>query len=379
MLAQFFPSFISHAAMRSGDFDDDGDDSSSYFRLPQMLKFSESEFLALTGNFSSSNILDRGSFSTVYKGVFPDGNVVAVKKLELGRRELRPVRHKSFFTELHVLGRIRHRNILPVLGYFSNLDFMAVIVQFMPKGSLHSKLQQRHTYISLDWSKRYKIAVGVAQGLTYLHHNCKQQFVHCDLNPSNILLDDEFEAHIGNFGFAKAVEQQLRQKKRITSFLLMPGYTAPEVFLGEKPSPEADVYSFGIVMLQLLTRKSPTSTEFGDGLTLRDWTKGALESGRWTDVLDPQLQQELLCQDQMLSVMEMAMSCCDELPEARPTMQTVTKFLVGLQDSNSLARFQKSIDELITDSTPSWGTRKQKNSSFGTNSFTASFTCESRS
>ncbi|EFJ13738.1 hypothetical protein SELMODRAFT_17949, partial [Selaginella moellendorffii] len=145
----------------------------------------------------------RGSFSTVYKGVFPDGNVVAVKKLELGRRELRPVRHKSFFTELHVLGRIRHRNILPVLGYFSNLDFMAVIVQFMPKGSLQSKLQQRHTYISLDWSKRYKIAVGVAQGLTYLHHNCKQQFVHCDLNPSNILLDDEFEAHIGNFGFAK--------------------------------------------------------------------------------------------------------------------------------------------------------------------------------
>ncbi|XP_059077606.1 probable serine/threonine-protein kinase PBL28 [Cryptomeria japonica] len=164
------------------------------------LKFTRKELLEATGNFSDRKIIGKGQFGTVYRGILAKGQTVAIKRMEFS--EDREYCLKHFLSELQILEGLRHRNLMRILGYFFDGQEMIIVSKFMANFSLdvllHGPLDCR-----LDWKQRLNIAVGVAHGLAYLHHECMNTIVHCDLKPGNILVDEHLEAHIADFGVAR--------------------------------------------------------------------------------------------------------------------------------------------------------------------------------
>jgi tRNA A-37 threonylcarbamoyl transferase component Bud32 len=193
-----------------------------YFEEP-FLKVSEKDIYRITEGYSERNIIGSGASSTVYKGQLVNGMTVAIKKFKV---ELEAEAQRCFMTECKTLGKIRHRNLVKIMGVVSNLDVKILILQFMPNGSLDMHLHGNST--RLDWATRLRIAMGVAQALVYLHEECGiGEIVHCDIKPSNILLDEEFEAHINDFGIARLIDPQLRGSTLSTTLRGSIGYIAP--------------------------------------------------------------------------------------------------------------------------------------------------------
>ncbi|XP_056159289.1 probable LRR receptor-like serine/threonine-protein kinase At3g47570 [Syzygium oleosum] len=254
-----------------------------------------------TGGFSSTNLLGVGSFGSVYKGLLHQTqSIVAIKILDLTRHGA----SKSFIAECGALRRIRHRNLVKVLtacsGFdFNGNDFKALVYEFMSNGSLdewlHPIALQYTTRSKLSLLERVNIAIDVACALEYLHHHCETPIVHCDLKPSNVLLDDEMTGHVGDFGLARFLPE-------VTHKLLVDqsssirvkgsfGYVAPEYGAGSAVSTEGDVYSFGVLVLEMFTGKRPTDDMFTNGLDLHCFATAAL-ADRVEKLIDPVLLQE---------------------------------------------------------------------------------------
>ncbi|XXG73667.1 hypothetical protein AAC387_Pa07g2544 [Persea americana] len=220
-----------------------------------------------TCNFSEANVLGAGSFSRVYRGTLANGMDIAAKVLKLqleGAQE-------SFDAECQVMCNIRHRNLVKVITACSNLDFKALVLEFMPNGSLDQWLHSHDK--CLDLIQRLDIMIDVALAMEYLHHDYSVPIVHCDLKPSNVLLDDEMTAHVSDVGIAKLLAGD--KPEMLTSTLGTIGYIAPEYGLDGRVSTSADVYSYGILLLEAFRRKKPTDDMFTGGSNLRQWVSDA--------------------------------------------------------------------------------------------------------
>ncbi|KAK2633230.1 hypothetical protein EUGRSUZ_L00178, partial [Eucalyptus grandis] len=266
------------------------------------LHVSYHNLLKATGGFSSTNLLGVGSFGSVYRGLLNQTqSVVAIKILDLKCDGA----SKSFIAECEVLRRIRHRNLVKVVtacsGFdFNGNDFKALVYEFMSNGSLdewlHPIASQYMERNKLSLLERVNIAIDVACALDYLHHHYEMPIVHCDLKPSNVLLDDKMNGHVGDFGLARflpeATHKLLVDQSSSVGVKGSFGYVAPEYGAGSAVSTEGDVYSFGVLVLEMFTSKRPIDDMFENGLDLYRFTKAAL-ADQVEKAIDPILLQEI--------------------------------------------------------------------------------------
>ncbi|EYU37371.1 hypothetical protein MIMGU_mgv1a021333mg, partial [Erythranthe guttata] len=228
------------------------------------------ELLQATEHFSETNLIGMGSFGSVYKAVRRDGKIFAVKVFN----SLSEAACISFGVECEVLRNIRHRNLTNVISSCSNEDFKALVLQYMPNGNLDKWLYS-HNYC-LDLMQRLNIMIDVACALEYLHHGYSILIVHCDLKPSNVLLDEEMVAHVSDFGIAKLLGEG--ESTMHTNTLATMGYIAPEYGLEGLVSTRCDVYSYGVMVMETFTRKKPSDDMFDGDLTLKNWVQSSLNN-----------------------------------------------------------------------------------------------------
>ncbi|KAJ8770826.1 hypothetical protein K2173_021741 [Erythroxylum novogranatense] len=261
----------------------------------KLLNVSYKDLHQATSGFSESNLIGLGSFSSVYMGFLDQQQRhVAIKVLNL--QNLRA--SKSFLAECKTLGNIRHRNLVKILTYCSSLDykgneFMALVYQFMENGSLenwlHPNPDKRSTMKNFDLLQRLNIAIDVSSVLHYLHDECESSIIHRDLKPSNVLLDRDMIAHVSDFGLAKIIStindfsQSLTSTTRIKGTI---GYTAPEYGMGSEASKRGDIYSYGVLVLEMFSGRRPIDEMFKDGLNLRDFIRMAMPE-RLEHIVDP--------------------------------------------------------------------------------------------
>ncbi|GJW59367.1 kinase-like domain-containing protein [Tanacetum coccineum] len=253
----------------------------------RFLKVSYNQLLKATDGFSTSNLIGEGGFSSVYKGILDsdDDKFVAVKVLHLQNRGA----HRSFLAECEAWRNIRHRNLLKIITSCSSTDFQgndfkALVYEFMSNGSVHDWLHSSANTSKLNLLQRINILKDVATALDYLHNRCQTTIVHGDLKPSNILLDDDMVAHVGDFGLARLLGTDLNQTSS-TGVKGTIGYAAPEYGIGSEMTSSGDVYSFGILLLEVMTGKKPTDDLFIDGLSLHKFAYMALPDHA-IDVID---------------------------------------------------------------------------------------------
>ncbi|KAM3394096.1 putative LRR receptor-like serine/threonine-protein kinase isoform X1 [Capsicum galapagoense] len=279
------------------------------------------ELLRATNALSESNLIGSGSFGSVYKGILRSGTAIAVKVFNLQL----DAEFKSFDTECEVLCILRHRNLVKVITSCSNLDFKALVLEYMPNGSLEKYLYSYNYF--LDIRQRLSIMIDVACALEYLHHGCSSVVIHCDLKPSNVLLDEDMVAHLSDFGISKLLGDD--GIDLYTETLATLGYIAPEYGLDGLVSTKCDIYSYGIMLLETFTRRKPN--EFEGDLSLKQWVSYSLPEAVM-DVVDANLltstgnllQMEL---DVVASIMKVALDCCAESPARRTNMKDVVAML----------------------------------------------------
>ncbi|KAM3707314.1 hypothetical protein ACJW31_02G015300 [Castanea mollissima] len=262
------------------------------------LPFSYAELLESTNGFSENNLIGSGSFGFVYKGVLSrNGAVVAIKVLNLQQQEA----STSFINECNALRSIRHRNLLKIISACSSIDhkgndFKSLIFEFMCNGSLdlwlHPKSDERYQRKKLSFIQRLNIAIDVAYALEYLHQHCQTPIVHCDLKPSNILLDEDMVAHVGDFGLVKFLFEASDNPSKTQTLSIglrgSIGYIPPEYGMGGEISTLGDIFSYGILLLEMFTGKKPIDEMFKDGLSIHKFTSMALTE-HVMDIVDPSM------------------------------------------------------------------------------------------
>ncbi|GLT65205.1 hypothetical protein SLA2020_376490 [Shorea laevis] len=277
----------------------------------------------------ATNIIGRGGSGTVYKIELKSGEVVAVKKMWTVKTkdsapEDRLAWDKVFKTEVETLGSIRHKNIVKLYSYFSSLDCSLLVYEYMPNGNLWDALHEG--WIHLDWPTRHQIALGVAQGMAYLHHGLTPAIIHRDIKSTNILLDVDYQPKVADFGIAKVL--QARGKDSTTTVIAGTyGYMAPEYSFSNKATTRCDVYSFGVVLLELITGKKPIEAEFGENKNIVYWVSTKVDTpGGVLQVLDKRLSDSF--RDEIIGVLRIAIRCTYEKPTQRPNMNEVVQLLL---------------------------------------------------
>ncbi|XP_021832112.1 probable LRR receptor-like serine/threonine-protein kinase At3g47570 [Prunus avium] len=295
--------------------------------LPQLLwrRISYLELLRATNGFNENNLLGSGGFGSVYKGTLSDGIDVAAKVFNLQLEGA----FRSFDRECEMLSNIRHRNLIKIISCCSEIDFKALVLNYMPNGSLDNWLYSQN-YSCLNILQRLNIMIDVASALEYLHHGYSIPIVHCDMKPSNILLDDDMVAHVADFGIAKLLGGGDSVTQTMT--LATVGYIAPEYGMEGIVSTRGDVYSFGIVVMETFTRRKPTDEMFGDEMNIKQWIANSLllTDAMIDEVMDGNLlgsgtEQEdddhVRKRDCLSSIMRLALACCANSPEERISMK----------------------------------------------------------
>ncbi|XP_057975129.1 LRR receptor-like serine/threonine-protein kinase GSO1 isoform X2 [Malania oleifera] len=295
-------------------------------------KVSYEELLQATNGFHENNLLGHGAFGSVYGGTLFDGINVAIKVFNL-RVE---AAYQSFDTESEVIGNIRHRNLIKIISCCCNIDFKALVLEYMPQGSLENWLYSRNS--CLNFLQRLNIMMDVASALEYLHYGCMVPVVHCDLKPSNVLLDEYMVAHVADFGVAKLLGEDASTRQTIT--LATVGYMAPEYGSEGIVSVQGDVYSFGILLMETFTRKKPTDEMFHEGNSMKQWVANSLPNAvielADASLLRTEEEQYVVMKDCLSSIMELALTCSADSPEDRVNTKNIpraldkirTKFLV---------------------------------------------------
>ncbi|XP_021720192.1 probable LRR receptor-like serine/threonine-protein kinase At3g47570 [Chenopodium quinoa] len=312
------------------------------------LKVSYNMLLKATKGFSNENLVGVGHFGSVYKGVLDldkKNMVVAVKIFSLDLKGAT----KSFMAECEALRMSRHRNLLKVVTACSSMDFKgndfkALVYEFMPNGNLQQWIHIGKYERTLNLIQRVNIAIDVACALDYLHNYCDIPIIHCDLKPSNILLDNDMVAHVGDFGLARF---HLHARVSYSSSLAVRGtvgYVAPEYGLGSIVSEEGDIYSYGIVLLEMMTAKTPTDRMFGGDLDLHKYAKSALLTDQLSKIIDPRLldarngnQDETLASTDcyikcIKSVVKVGLKCSVQSSLYRITIKDAINELLGTKD-----------------------------------------------
>ncbi|CAN1231819.1 G-type lectin S-receptor-like serine/threonine-protein kinase At2g19130 [Linum perenne] len=276
-----------------------------------------------TKNFSDK--LGEGGFGSVYKGTMPDSTVVAVKKLE-SINFRRAENHKQFLAEVRTLGTIQHLNLVGLRGFSSDNNTMMLVYDYMPNGSVASHLFKGNDDSNiLDWKMRYSIALGTARGLAYIHEKCRECIIHCDIKPDNVLLDSEFRPKVADFGMAKLFGRDF--SRVLTTLRGTIGYLAPEWISGEAITAKADVYSYGMVLLELVSGMRNSQRHVCVGHYFPVWVANVLnEGGNVADLLDPRLQGNADVEE-LERVCRVGVWCIQDDESQRPTMSQVVYFL----------------------------------------------------
>ncbi|KAK9079818.1 hypothetical protein SSX86_001491 [Deinandra increscens subsp. villosa] len=309
------------------------------------LRFTEANILCcLTDN----NLIGSGGSGKVYQiEVGRHGEYVAVKRI-WNTRKVDQVLEKEFLSEVQILGSIRHSNIVKLLCCFSSEDSKLLVYEYMENQSLDkwlhgNKKMKTHRglvhYVVLDWPRRLQIAIGVAQGLCYMHHDCSPPIIHRDVKSSNILLDSEFKARIADFGLAKILTKpKPGQANTLSAIAGSFGYIPPEYAYSTTITERADVYSFGVVLLELVTGKEPHE---GDGdMNLAEWTWKHFSEGKSTmeEALDPEIKQANCYMEEISLVFKLGLICTSTLPSSRPSMKEVLEILRRCDNPSSEER-----------------------------------------
>ncbi|KAK9053188.1 hypothetical protein SSX86_029820 [Deinandra increscens subsp. villosa] len=276
-------------------------------------------------SLKEDNIIGKGGAGIVYKGVMPNNEIVAVKRLPAMSRG--SSHDHGFNAEIQTLGRIRHRHIVRLLGFCSNHETNLLVYEYMPNGSLGEMLHGKKGG-HLHWDTRYKIAVEAAKGLCYLHHDCSPLILHRDVKSNNILLDFDFEAHVADFGLAKFL-QDSGTSECMSAIAGSYGYIAPEYAYTLKVDEKSDVYSFGVVLLELVTGRKPVG-EFGDGVDIVQWVRKMTDGNKEgvVHILDPRLSTVPI--HEVMHLFYVGMLCVEEQAVERPTMREVVQMLTEL-------------------------------------------------
>lgn len=302
----------------------------------QFKKFTYKELEKATENFKHE--LGRGGSGAVYKGVLDDGRVVAVKKLvDVTQGE------EEFWAEVSVIGKINHMNLVRMWGFCSQRSHRLLVSEYVENGSLDKILfDGNDTGTLLGWKERFKIAVGVAKGLFYLHHECLEWVIHCDVKPENILLDGDFEPKIADFGLAKLLKRGGAGPEYLSQIRGTRGYIAPEWALNLPVTGKVDVYSYGVVLLEMVkgSRVSNWTTDWVDTEEEEEMVMRRLcsvlkeklaekEDESWVrNLVDSRLNGQFDLEQAAL-IVEIAVACLEEERSRRPTMDSVVRMLLS--------------------------------------------------
>ncbi|EPS61889.1 hypothetical protein M569_12898, partial [Genlisea aurea] len=272
-------------------------------------------------DIDEDNLIGSGSTGKVYRLDLKKGRgTVAVKQLWKGNEV------KLMSAEIEILAKTRHKNILKLYACLMKQDSNYLILEYMANGSLFQALHRdtKPGKTELDWFQRYKIALGAAKGIAYLHHDCNPPIIHRDIKSSNILLDEDYEPKVADFGVAKLTDQTSES----SFFAGTHGYLAPEMAYSVQVTEKNDIYSFGVVLLELVTGRLPIEEAYGDGKDIVYWVFSHLNNRENVErILDEKVVSELVQQD-MIKVLKIATICCCKLPNLRPTMKQVVKMIV---------------------------------------------------
>ncbi|KAL6616034.1 hypothetical protein ACP70R_038304 [Stipagrostis hirtigluma subsp. patula] len=292
--------------------------------------FTPENLTAITNDFDDENLLGEGGFGCVYKGILPDGRPVAVKKLKIGNGQ----GEREFKAEVDTISRVHHRHLVSLVGYCIADGQRMLVYDFVPNNTLYYHLHVSEA--ALDWRTRVKIAAGAARGIAYLHEDCHPRIIHRDIKSSNILLDNNFEAQVSDFGLARlAADSNTHVTTRVMGTF---GYLAPEYALSGKLTAKSDVYSFGVVLLELITGRKPvdSSQPLGDE-SLVEWARPlllhAIEHREFGDLPDPRMENKF-DENEMFHMIGAAAACIRHSAAMRPRMGQVVRALDSLADSN---------------------------------------------
>ncbi|XP_038701917.1 receptor kinase-like protein Xa21 [Tripterygium wilfordii] len=298
-------------------------------QIPEFKMITYHELRRATNDFSEANLLGIGSHGSVYMGTISDGTVVAVKVLNPKAEDA----FKSFDAECKVLRTTRHRNLVKIITSCSNLEFRALIMEYMSNGSLEKWLYSENHNLNLF--QRINIMIDVATALDYLHYGQSEPVVHCDLKPGNILLDEDMVAHVGDFGIAKILPKA--EDAMHTRTLGTIGYVAPEYGSEGLVSVKGDMYSYGIMMLEIVTGKKPTDEMLSGEVSLRQWVSASFPNAS-LDVVDCGLKPNGntttdidLVHSLLFSLLEMGLECSREIPEERMNVKDVVAKLTQMK------------------------------------------------
>ncbi|XP_048437902.1 probable LRR receptor-like serine/threonine-protein kinase At5g10290 isoform X3 [Pyrus x bretschneideri] len=293
----------------------------------QLIRFSWRELQLATDNFSEKHVLGQGGFGKVYKGVLSDNTEVAVKRLTDYER---PGGDAAFQREVEMISVAVHRNLLRLIGFCTTPTERLLVYPFMQNLSVADRLREiKPGEPVLDWPTRRQVAFGTARGLEYLHEHCNPKIIHRDVKAANVLLDEDFEAVVGDFGLAKLVD--VRKTNVTTEVRGTMGHIAPEYLSTGKSSEKTDVFGYGIMLLELVTGQRTVDfsrLEEDDDLFLLDHVKKLEREKRLDAIVDRNLNDSFNVQEVEMMI-KVALLCTQESPEDRPLMSGVVRMLEG--------------------------------------------------
>ncbi|KAH7675768.1 Non-specific serine/threonine protein kinase protein [Dioscorea alata] len=301
-----------------------------------LVQFKYSDLRQMTKNFSE--MLGQGGFGSVFKGALPNLTAIAVKQLRSIMRQ-----EKDFQTEVITLGRIQHINLIRLIGFCCEGTKRLLVYDYMPNGSLDRHLFNRNDVV-LDWKTRYQIIIGVAKGLEYLHEKCRDCIIHCDVKPENILLDSDFCPKVSDFGMAKLIHRDF--SRVLTSTKGTFGYLAPEWISGQPITPKADVYSYGMMLFEVISgKRNNDQSQSTNNKYFPVWAAAKLTEGNTLSLLDENLAHDANMEE-LTRACKVACWCIQENEAHRPSMGVVVLMLEGVMAVN-LAPIPSFLVQLI--------------------------------
>ncbi|KAL2343532.1 hypothetical protein Fmac_004817 [Flemingia macrophylla] len=283
--------------------------------------FAYETLAAATKNFSPIYKLGEGGFGPVYKGKLNDGREIAVKKLSQTSNQGK----KEFMNEAKLLARVQHRNVVNLVGYCAHGTEKLLVYEYVSHESLDKLLFKTQKREQLDWKRRFGIITGVAKGLLYLHEDSHNCIIHRDIKASNILLDDKWTPKIADFGMARLFpEDQTQVNTRVAG---TNGYMAPEYMMHGNLSVKADVFSYGVLVLELITGQRNSTFDLDvDAQNLLDWAYKMYKKGKSLEIVDCTLERSMVSEEVAMCI-QMGLLCTQGDPQLRPTMRRVVVML----------------------------------------------------